>query len=111
MMNISVHILDMADGRGATEVPIRLEREISPGQSIVVFVGITLPDGRRMDLLPKKAPMGIYRMIIDSGAYFARRDIVARFPRILITFRADQDVNYHLPVYIGPHAFQTYRGS
>jgi len=64
MKRISTHVLDLALGKPAKDVPVRLERQDSSGNWVVLGSSRTDADGRCAQLLPEKEPLraGIYRL-------------------------------------------------
>jgi 5-hydroxyisourate hydrolase len=129
MSNISTHVLDSALGKPAAGIAVRLEKfagggwiEVStsgggaekahdaPGDWIEVATGVTDADGRCRDLA-RDAQSGHYRLVFDTGAYFARLGRVSIYPEITIIFTCDGNANYHLPVLLSDNSYTTYRGS
>jgi 5-hydroxyisourate hydrolase len=74
---------------------------------------VTDADGRARDLGPATLPPGVYRLIFDTGAYFAGQGSEpAFFPEVAVTFRNDgQSRHHHVPLLLSPFAYSTYRGS
>jgi 5-hydroxyisourate hydrolase len=109
-MSLSTHVLDMAAGRPAEGVPVRLERSGGPdvagldvGWTAVAEV-VTDGDGRAGGL-PLPA-VGLYRLVFDTAA---RSPF---FPEVVITFRvADPAQHHHVPLLLAPYGYSTYRGS
>ena len=78
----------------------------------VHFVGATGADGRLLiHAGPEPLPPATYRLVFQTGAWFARCGGPCRFPQVVLHFTARAGQRYHLPLYIGPHSFTTYRGS
>ena len=112
MSAITTHILDTSRGCPASAVPIRLEiveaagvRELGQGK--------TDDDGRLKDLLgDAELVAGRYRIIFDTGAYFAARGIEGFYPEVTIDFEVrDDSQHYHVPLLLNPFGYSTYRGS
>ena len=81
MSPITTHILDIAAGRPAANVPVRLEiKEESGWKSI--GEGRTDTDGRVKTLLPDDHALaeGTYRITFDTGAYFAESGVEGFYP-------------------------------
>jgi 5-hydroxyisourate hydrolase len=107
-VSLSTHVLDATRGRPAEGVAIRLERD---GQ--VIATGTTDQDGRLRDWLPDGEPgAGVYRLVFDTGAYFAAGGVAAFYPEVAVTFTVtDPAAHHHVPLLLSPFAYSTYRGS
>ncbi len=128
MSNISTHVLDSTLGKPAAGITVRLERfagggwiEIStsgdaerahdaPGDWIEIAGGVTDADGRCRDLA-REAASGPYRLVFDTGPYFARMGRVSIYPEIAVSFTCDGNAHYHLPLLLSDNSYTTYRGS
>jgi 5-hydroxyisourate hydrolase len=114
MNTISTHILDTARGVPAAGVPLKLERELSPGTFGPVAEGVTNADGRVKDLLPAGQGLapGVYRMSFDTAAYFKQTLQEGFYPLVQVQFTVrTSDQHYHVPLLLSPYGFSTYRGS
>lgn len=112
MKSISTHVLDIARGRPAEGVPVRLEKK--DGESFAcVKTGATDADGRVKDLVPEgQLTAGIFRITFDTGAYFAAQGTEGFYPEASIVFVVkDPAAHYHVPLLLSPYGFSTYRGS
>ncbi|QTE28233.1 hydroxyisourate hydrolase [Pengzhenrongella sicca] len=108
MSQVTTHVLDAALGRPAAGVPVRLER----ADGTLVAASATGPDGRVPELGPQSLPVGPYRLVFDTAAYFAAAGTVGFYPRVSIDFDlADGAAHYHVPLLLSPFAYSTYRGS
>lgn len=111
MSGISTHILDLALGRPATGVTVRLERQ-EDGAWKELSRSATDADGRIQSALPSPLSAGRYRFRFETGAYFRSQGANCFHPYIEITFEiADPAQNYHVPLLISPYSYSTYRGS
>jgi 5-hydroxyisourate hydrolase len=109
MSAITTHVLDTAGGRPASGVAIRLERG-----SEVLGRGETDADGRLRSLLPDGAApeAGAYRLVFDTGAWFAAQGVDAFYPEVAVDFTVrDGGQHYHVPLLLSPFGYSTYRGS
>src|ERR1039457_4298146 len=90
MKRISAHILDMVNGQPATPVSVRLEKQNLRGDWRLLSAARTDQDGRCAQLLPEGEDLsaGIYRLIFDTGSYFALQKIDALYPVVEVTFQA-----------------------
>jgi 5-hydroxyisourate hydrolase len=103
---ITTHVLDTARGRPAVGVPIVLES--AAGESL--GAGVTDADGRLRDL--GTVEPGRYRLIFDTGAYFAAGGQDGFYPEVVVTFTVAQgEDHYHVPLLLNPYGYSTYRGS
>jgi 5-hydroxyisourate hydrolase len=113
MSGITTHVLDTSRGRPAQGVPVTLEIEAAGGWTLV-GKGTTNADGRISDLVSAGATVapGVYRLIFDTGKYFANDQSESFYPQVAIIFRlADAAQHYHVPLLLSPFGYSTYRGS
>ena len=108
---ITTHVLDTARGLPAAGVAVRLERV--PGDGQPLGQSVTDADGRARDVGPAVLPPGTYRLVFDTGAYFAGQGAEpAFFPEVTVTFRVGGEArHHHVPLLLSPFAYSTYRGS
>ena len=112
MSGISTHILDIAIGRPAAGVGVKLLRWKDKSW-IEVAAQSTDSDGRCRELLAlANMSVSIYRIVFDSGAYFSASGEPGLYPDISITFEVkDAGRSYHMPLLLSPNGYSTYRGS
>jgi 5-hydroxyisourate hydrolase len=114
MKRISTHILDMVQGKPAKDVLVRLEKENTPGDWRSLTSVRTDQDGRCAQLLPEGDDLsaGVYRLVFDTGSYYALQKIDALYPQVEVTFRAREgESHFHIPLLLSPNGYTTYRGS
>jgi 5-hydroxyisourate hydrolase len=114
MKRISTHVLDIALGKPATGVPVRLERREKSGNWSMLGSGRTDQDGRCGQLLPDDAilPAGLYRLAFDTESYFAAAKITGLYPLVEVTFLVrDGEAYLHIPLLLSPNGYTTYRGT
>jgi 5-hydroxyisourate hydrolase len=114
MKGISTHILDIALGKPAKDVPVKLEKQSSSGSWRLLASARTDQDGRCAQLLPQSEALsaGVYRLVFDIQSYFASQKIEALYPVIDITFRVREvESHFHIPLLLSPNGYTTYRGS
>ena len=112
MSAITTHVLDTARGRPAAGVAVVLERLADGGATL--GRGATDADGRLRDLLPAGEPLepGAYRLVFDTGAYFARGGAESFYPEVAIVFQVKNGgEHFHVPLLLSPFGYSTYRGS
>jgi 5-hydroxyisourate hydrolase len=106
--HVTTHVLDAALGRPAVGVAVSL----FDAEGALIADGATNDDGRVPDLGPESLPVGEYRIVFETGAYFAASGTDGFYPRVTIDFElADGAAHYHVPVLLSPFAYSTYRGS
>ncbi len=110
-MSLSTHVLDAGVGRPAAGVAVRLERRRDAGW-LPVAAGHTGDDGRLADWLAEGEPgAGVYRLVFDTGGYFAAQQRATFYPEVAVSFEVgDPDEHYHVPLLLGPFGYTTYRG-
>ncbi len=110
---ITTHILDVAGGRPAGDVPVVLE-VLAGGNWKEIGRGKTDADGRARELLPSDFNLaaGVYRLTFDTSAYFSAQNIEGFYPTVTVAFIIrDAAQHYHVPLLLSPYGYSTYRGS
>jgi 5-hydroxyisourate hydrolase len=103
---ITTHVLDIAQGRPASGVPVTLE--IREGDSWrQLGQGATDADGRLRTLTPPGSlQAGTYRLRFDT------RSRSAFFPEVTVLFQLNEaGGQVHVPLLLSPYGYSTYRGS
>jgi 5-hydroxyisourate hydrolase len=114
LKRISTHILDLASGKPALDVAVRLERQNSSGSWSVLSSARTDQDGRCCQLLPEKGLLspGLYRLAFDTASYYIAQKTETLYPSVEITFRVREgESQFHIPLLLSPNGYTTYRGS
>jgi 5-hydroxyisourate hydrolase len=114
MNRISTHVLDLAQGKSAKDVPVRLERRESEGVWARLNSSSTDSDGRCAQLLPEGEMLraGLYRLAFDTASYHLAHNAEGLYPVVEITFQVREgDTQFHIPLLLSPHGYTTYRGS
>jgi len=109
---ITTHVLDTAVGMPGKNISIRLQMKRN-NQWQTMAQGITNSDGRIPDLLPQQRTLepNTYKMVFDTGAYYASQNLKTFYPEVEITFATFDDAHYHVPLLVNPFGYSTYRGS
>jgi 5-hydroxyisourate hydrolase len=108
MSAVTTHVLDSARGRPAVDVGVRLES----ADGAEVGTGRTDSDGRVGELGPDRLDPGSYRIVFDTGGYFAGTGERGFYPEVVVAFTVvDPAEHYHVPLLLAPYAYSTYRGS
>ncbi|KAJ9117328.1 hypothetical protein QFC20_000476 [Naganishia adeliensis] len=81
---ITCHVLDSSRGKPAQGVAVRLEELVGNEGFKPLAQGTTDSDGRCSTLLdPSKKPAaGVYKMIFETGAYFATLNQETFYPKV-----------------------------
>jgi 5-hydroxyisourate hydrolase len=119
MSAISTHVLDIAGGRPAAGMRVRLERVGSAGAAEEIAAATTDAGGRISGFGPEVTEPGTYRLVFDTGGYLAQRADSGSgtasapfFPEVTVTFAVtDGRERYHVPLLVSPFGYSTYRGS
>ena len=113
MNRISTHVLDMARGKPASGVPVRLERRDPSGTWRLLHEARTDDDGRcRELLLDSNLVPGIYRLAFGTASYFDAQAAEALYPEVEVTFQVREgESHFHIPLLLNANGYTTYRGS
>jgi 5-hydroxyisourate hydrolase len=104
---ITTHVLDLAAGRPAAGVAVRLEQRDGEDWRALTS-GRTDGDGRARDLGAVPAP-GRYRLVFDTAGHLGDD---AFFPEVALQFAVtDPEEHLHVPLLLSPFGYSTYRGS
>jgi 5-hydroxyisourate hydrolase/2-oxo-4-hydroxy-4-carboxy-5-ureidoimidazoline decarboxylase len=109
---ITTHVLDTSLGLPGKNILIKLQ-EIRNNTWQTIAQGITNADGRIADLLPQQKTLKPenYKMVFETGSYYAAQDIKSFYPNVEILFTTFDDAHYHVPLLLNPFGYSTYRGS
>ena len=113
MSRISTHVLDVALGLPANDIPVRLERQDGSGWQLLAS-SRTDQNGRCAELLPEDETLatGTYRLGFDTAEYFDRCKVQGLYPRVEVTFHVRRgEQHFHIPLLLSPNGYTTYRGS
>jgi len=113
MNRISTHILDLALGKPAAGVMVRLEKHESAANWRLISAAQTDQDGRCPQLLADTTlTAGCYRLHFDTAPYFAAHKIETLYPFVEITFQVRAaDSHFHIPLLLNANGYTTYRGT
>jgi len=114
MSAITTHVLDLALGRPARGVQVKLEVLQPGGKWVALAERKTDDDGRVKDLLEQGARLdaGIYRLTFLTGLYFNELGVRTFYPEIPVQFEIrDASQHHHVPLLLSPFGYSTYRGS
>lgn len=114
MNRISTHVLDTALGKPAARVPVRLEQREKDGSWLTLGSFNTDADGRCAQMLAESQPLaeGLYRLVFETGSYYAAQNVSGLYPVVEITFQIRKgESQFHIPLLLSPNGYTTYRGS
>ena len=115
MGKLTTHVLDTAQGRPASGVPIQLYR--LGNRRELVASAITNEDGRTEApiLDAEQFRPGRFELVFEVADYFAAMGMALSEPPFLsdvvIRFAMAADQHYHVPLLVSPWSYSTYRGS
>jgi 5-hydroxyisourate hydrolase len=117
---ISTHVLDLARGRPAEGIPVRLERLQESARPAagpaaerpeVVASAQTDQDGRARLADGADVRPGTYRLVFDLSGHHQVGE-PPFFPEVAATFTVtDAGRGYHVPLLLSPYGYSIYRGS
>jgi 5-hydroxyisourate hydrolase len=114
MSGITTHVLDVALGRPAAGVPVRLEVHRGAEGWVTLAERVTDDDGRVRDFIPAGSRLdpARYRLTFMTANYQRVSGEKRFYPEVPIVFEvADPAQNYHVPLLLSPFGYSTYRGS
>jgi len=113
MSRITSHVLDIALGRAAIGLRMRLDVCIEDGSFRTLSERVTNEDGRVTDLLGDAAlEARTYRLTFDTGEYFRGLGRPAFYPYVSVVFAvASPAEHHHVPLLLSPFGYSTYRGT
>lgn len=108
---ITTHVLDVARGRPASGVRVRLDKSDGHGW-LPLAQSETDDDGRVRAWWPGPLHAATYRITFETGAYFAHHNVQGFYPEASVVFQVtDAGAHYHVPLLLSPFGYSTYRGS
>lgn len=115
MSGLTTHVLDLATGRPAAGVVVRISARADDGLTSLGAV-TTDADGRARLIEGAELKTGAYRLEFAVAAYFAATGAAVSDPPFLdvvvIDFAvADPAQHHHVPLLVSPFGYSTYRGS
>lgn len=110
MSILTTHVLDTTHGRPAVGLDVVL-LALRDAAWIELARGTTGSDGRVPGLAPATLEAAIYRLVFETGAFWAALGIAAFHPRVTVEFDLrDPRQHHHVPLLINPFGYTTYRG-
>ena len=116
---LTTHVLDIVQGRPASNVKIELWRfePTEGGQELLKTVYATVDGRTDIPLLTDdELAIGMYELVFSVGEYFHAQKLATTTPpfldRVPVRFNiADAEAYYHVPLLASPWAYSIYRGS
>nr|WP_298377856.1 hydroxyisourate hydrolase [uncultured Halomonas sp.] len=111
---LSVHVLNIQDGKPSGGVEVILEKQTDGGWETLNQATTDEESGRVSALFPENQEFesGVYRVTFETGDYFDAQGTDTFFPEIPVPFKVeDTDQHYHIPLLLSPYGYSTYRGS
>ncbi|WP_227367836.1 hydroxyisourate hydrolase [Halomonas sp. M20] len=111
---LSVHVLNIQDGKPSGGVKVMLEKQTNSGWETLNQATTEEDSGRISALFPEDQEFesGVYRVTFETGDYFDAQGAETFFPEIPVPFTVeDTSQHYHIPLLLSPYGYSTYRGS
>src|SRR5690606_15568495 len=111
---LSSHILDITQGKPATNVKISLSQQDESGKWKLIDEKYTDENGRIKDFLKVEKGTnhyGIYKLTYFVEPYFTKLNQTSFYPFIEVVFEIKDDNHYHVPITLSPFGYSTYRGN
>jgi 5-hydroxyisourate hydrolase len=107
-MRIFTRVVDGTYGKSAAGVHVSLARACDNGWTAVADAE-TDHDGCIERWNGQALELGLYRIVFDSDAYFARRGTAAAYPEMSVTFRAwEEACSFQLQVTLSPYSYSAH---
>ncbi len=111
-MTVSTHVLDVAGGRPAEGIPVKLDWRRPDGGWGRLGAGVTDGDGRVRELTGGAGREGVHRLTFDLTEWSAAGRRPFFYPEVTVTFQVfDAAQHHHVPLLLSPFGYTTYRGS
>lgn len=113
MSGITTHVLDVAAGRPAAGIEVKVYERNRHGEWRDRGKSVTNHDGRAEGLFGSNGlEASIYRLRFEVADYFERQGTPTFFPFVDVVFQVvDPAAGYHVPLLLSPWGYSTYRGS
>lgn len=111
-MRIQSQVLDGTYGKPASGVSALLSRAVGANGWVMVGRSETDNDGRVQEWETSIHEHGLYRILFDSDAYFAKLGLTSAYPEVTVIFRIqDKSQNFQVQVTLTPYSYSTYFGT
>jgi 5-hydroxyisourate hydrolase len=110
-MNVTAQALDVVYGRPAAGVPARLEHRTAQGWRAIGRAA-TDDGGHIDDWAQHQLEPGAYRIVFDSGSYFANLGVSSAYPEITVAFvLLDETDACQIQVLLAPYSYSMFFGA
>jgi 5-hydroxyisourate hydrolase len=113
MSPITTHVLDTALGHPAVGLDVWLDLLEFDGTFTRLSHKVTDAQGRVTDFLaPGTLQARTYRLVFDTGPYFAASSRPMFYPFVKVVFTVQHpEEHHHVPLLLSPFGYSTYRGT
>ena len=111
---LSSHILDITQGKPASNVKISLSKQDKKGNWNIIDEKYTDENGRIKKFLKEEKGTdhkGIYKLTFFTEPYFKKMSQESFYPFIDVVFELKDNNHYHVPITLSPFGYSTYRGN
>ncbi|MBP7305773.1 MAG: hydroxyisourate hydrolase [Saprospiraceae bacterium] len=111
---LSSHILDITQGKPASNVKISLFKQDNKGNWNIIDEKYTDENGRIKNFLKEEKGTdhkGIYKLTFYTAPYFKKMGQDSFYPFIDVVFELKDNNHYHVPITLSPFGYSTYRGN
>ncbi|MEE1795904.1 hydroxyisourate hydrolase [Streptomyces sp. BE308] len=109
-MSISVRVIDSSSGCPVADLVVTLHAR-EDGAWPVVSRSRTDSAGRINSLSGTALPYGSYRLVFETGEYFAERAVDSLYGEVIVSLHYQGDPSHlHVPLLLSPFSYTTYRG-
>lgn len=111
---LSSHILDITQGKPATNVKISLSKQDINGDWLHIDEKFTDENGRITNFLKQEknvSHQGVYKLTYYTLSYFKLLGQESFYPFIEVVFELKDNNHYHVPITLSAFGYATYRGN
>ncbi|MGY3677857.1 hydroxyisourate hydrolase [Streptomyces sp. TE33382] len=109
-MSISVRVIDSTSGCPVEDLVVTLHAR-EHGAWPAVARSRTDSTGNIISLSGESLPYGAYRLVFETGEYFAERAVDSLYGEVIVSLHYQGDPNHlHVPLLLSPFSYTTYRG-
>ena len=111
---LSSHILDITQGKPASNVKISLSKQDKKGNWNIIDEKYTDENGRIKNFLKEEKGTdhkGIYKLTFFTEPYFKKMSQESFYPFIDVVFELKDNNHYHVLITLSPFGYSTYRGN
>ncbi|MFE2557313.1 hydroxyisourate hydrolase [Streptomyces sp. NPDC059352] len=109
-MSISVRVIDSTNGCPVADLAVTLHAR--EGRSWpAVARSRTDSSGKIGSVCGQTLPHGSYRLVFETGEYFAERAVDSLYAEVIVSLHYPGDPGHlHIPLLLSPFSYTTYRG-